>query len=361
MNSSASKIGPLSRHKSRTSCDGDNDDTDSEVSPAGSFLQETCVPSTSNSTDSAISINISRPITESESPLDGLFLICEALERPARRSGSTGTDRSSEISSPANSPLSESPAQKPSLISLRSAQSSTLRTFHAEDLSVSNNDNKRNSVGCNLFDNISAPPLPDTYQQYSHHHIHHNHDIIQPSSWMPMKAVTTNKAGQNQNVDNSVHAISKKNNKSNGVNTSHFPLSTLFTAAEALLPGCSDNKAKVNSQQRTSAISNVKSTKRAYNKKTDKSDHKTVAVSKSGASTASVGKKSNVSRKPKNFTGKILTEKDIESKKRKREADKCLSYKKRYDVSEKLAIVVRFLYAQVLVFLSTFQLLFPSF
>lgn len=356
VDSFGSKIGPLSRHKSRTSCDGDIDDTDSEVSPAGSFLHESCNPSSlsiGNSADSAISVTIPRPPSESESPLDGLFLICEALERPSRRSGSTGTDRSSEISSPANSPLSGSPTQKPSLMSLRTAQPLLL----PKDLSICNSDSKYCDSGCNLFGNIpalQAPPLPDTYQQYSHHHIYHHHDmhqqqdiIIQPCNntrWMPIKSTVTNKAVQNRNnvhnnTNSNINSTMKNANsksQSNGANISHFPLSTLFTAAEALLPGSSDKKAQIN----TSAVNNSKSTKRAYKKRADEYGNRNVATSKLGASTASIGKKNNTGRKQRNVSEKALTEKDIESKKRKREADRSLSSKKRYDASEKLAVVV---------------------
>lgn len=351
VDSSASRINPLSRHKSRTSCDGDIDDTDSEISPAGSFFNEICNPSTSCSdetTDGTMPITIPRP-TEGESPLDGLFLICEALERPARRSGSTGTDRSSEISSPANSPLSGSPTQLPSLISLRDTQPPLLST------------GKRGGyIDCNyqLIDNTPATPLMDAYQQYSHHHIHHHHDmhqqqdiIIQPnnksSHWVAKETTPSNRIVQNgdksnnsdkQSNTNSLNSASKHD--SNDGNVSHFPLSTLFTAAEALLPGTSDNKGSTGIHLGISGASNMKPSRRAYTKRADKLGNKSAATSNLGVSAATVGKKSNAGRKPKNVSEKTPTEKDIESKKRKREADKSLSSKKRYDASEKLAVVV---------------------
>ena len=355
IDSSASRINPLSRHKSRTSCDGDIDDTDSEISPAGSFFNEPCNPSTSCSdetTDGTMPITIPRP-TEGESSLDGLFLICEALERPSRRSGSTGTDRSSEISSPANSPLSGSPTQLPSLISLHH----TRPTLSSLDSSAG----KRGGyIDCNynLFENTLATPLTDTYQQYSHHHIHHHHDmhqqqdiIIRPnnkiSHWVEKQTTPSNRVVQNvdksnnsnkQSNTNSLNSSSKHN--SNDGNVSHFPLSTLFTAAEALLPGTSDNKGSTGIHLGISSASNMKSSKRAYTKKADKLGNKSAATSNSGVSATTVGKKSNAGRKPKTVSEKTLTEKDIESKKRKREADKSLSSKKRYDASEKLAVVV---------------------
>lgn len=354
VDSSGSRINPLSRHKSRTSCDGDIDDTDSEISPAGSFFNEPCNPSSmssaSEATNSAMSITIPRP-SEGESSLDGLFLICEALERPARRSGSTGTDRSSEISSPANSPLSGSPKQQSSLMSLRSNQPTSLSL----NSSASYTSTRGSNVGCNysLFENTPATPLSDTYQQYSHHHIHHNHDvhhqediILQPSNnkcfvgkQSPFSLYMAEN-GNNTNTCDKKSRTNVSNRNINGANVSHFPLSTLFTAAEALLPSTAYKRGNMTSQASISTANNMKPTKRTYTKRADKLGNKTAAnANDMGASAVTVGKKSNAGRKPKN-SEKSLTEKDIESKKRKREADKSLSSKKRYDASEKLAVVV---------------------
>ena len=120
---------------------------------------------------------------------------------------------------------------------------------------------------------------------------------------------------------------------------SHFPLSTLFTAAEALLPGNSDKKGGVYSPVNAAATGAlvVKPSKRTYTKRVDK---KSVVASAPGFSVTSGGRRSNAVKKTKRNTDRTLTEKDLESKKRKREADKSLSTKKRYDASEKLAIVV---------------------
>lgn len=380
VDSSASKINPLNRHKSRTSCDGDIDDTDSEISPAGSFFHESisCTPSMSISSGAGdciamTPITIPRPAEGGESSMDGLFLICEALERPARRSGSTGTDRSSEISSPANSPLSGSPTchQQPSLMSLRAVRSISLPSASTEStVDGIRGIERSSSLSCNynLFDNggALAAPIPDTYQQYSHHHSHHNHDLnhqqdvivylsqnarlLKNKTATPMNKAVKNSGSsiKNDNINddgdsNGGSSCTRQNDQysaNNGQsNVSHFPLSTLFTAAEALLPGNSDKKGGVYSPANAAATEalGVKPSKRTYTKRVDK---KSVVASAPGFSVTSGGKRSNAVKKTKRNTDRTLTEKDLESKKRKREADKSLSTKKRYDASEKLAIVV---------------------
>lgn len=320
------KIGPLSRQKSRTSCDGDIDDTDSELSPAGSYYQDCQQSGIRKDGTSSVPMSITIPGTHnsSASALEGLFLICEALERP-HRSFSAGSS-SSEISSPANSPLSGSPTQQqPIDMALTSPELSIPSACTYSNSRSCSSSAKRSKSDRTSVSTISSS---DTY-----------HQRFYEGSTKAERCRSDSNLTVVGNDD-------KKyvNNNDSSSNPSYFPLSTLFNAAEALLPEGGSSRCGV--LPPSSNLCNTRTSKpakRAYVKKADReaaAGKLSLSTSNSTASGAYVKRKSNAGRKVKSTSAQTLTEKDIESKKRKREADKSLSTKKRYDASEKLAIVV---------------------
>ena len=235
---------PLNREKSRhSSTDGDIDDiSDTELSPF------------SYSDERAKTTMIPRRT------LDGLFLICEALDTKERSDSISYDSTTSSIEdSGFRMPVSDSP------MSITTPQSITQVTSAVFD--------KKTNLSLSYASTASA-------------------------------------------LDSGAPTL----------NYGHFPLSTLFDAAEALLPSG------------TASINALDGSKNGFNRPSGMGGGITCKLKKKVQQRprkSNGGSAGNISGR-----GGKSGAQSIDSKKRKRDSDRTLSNKKRYDAGEKLAIVV---------------------